>query len=126
MGYKYFLFSFSGVIDKDDYNSVLLWYQQSLPSNPSTCLRFMKIKNLIFDIFSINGKFDYLGMLLAFCKDDVSIMGLIKAISLVMDQNIMYDQYDESLYKNRSIDLSVETLYKTLLICLKNYLVIYD
>lgn len=125
--FKYKLISsFSGTLNKVDYDSVLLWYEQSLPPNPSICFRFMKIKNLIFRIFSIDGKFDYLVMLLAFCKDTISIIGLIKAISLLMDQNIMLDQYDNNVYKNNSINLPMETLYKTLLVCLKNYLVNYD
>lgn len=121
-----YFFAFSGILNKVDYDSVLLWYQKSLPPNPSICFRFIKIKNLIFNIFSIDGKFDYLTMLFAFCKDSISIMGLIKAISLLMDQNIMLDQYDNNVYEKHSINLSMETLYKTLLICLKNYLVIYD
>lgn len=53
-------------------------------------------------------------------------MGLLKAISLVTDQNIMLDQYDNNLYEKHSINLPMETLYKTLLVCLKNYLVSYD
>jgi hypothetical protein len=75
-------------------------------------------------MFSIGGKLDYKIMLLTLCKDDSSAMGLIKAISLVMDQNIMFNQDDVShINKQHDIELLIETLYKTLMICLKNYLV---
>lgn len=114
----------SGFIDKDDFDSISLWYQKTLPS-PSINLRYIKIKDLLFNIFSIDGKLDYIAMLLAFCKDECPVKGLIKAISLVMNQKIMLDQSHSCNYINEehSIQLSLETLYKTLIICLKNYMV---
>lgn len=62
-------------------------------------------------------------MLLALCKDNHSIMGLIKAISLITNQKIMNDESNKWNEKH-SIDLSIETVYKILMICLKNYKVI--
>jgi len=106
----------------------LLWYQKTLPSNPSIYLRFLKIKDLLFTIFSIDGELDYVTMLLAFCKDDCSITGLIKAVSLRMDHNIMFDQNNSSSCSNENdlINFPIETLYTTLIICLKNYMVIFE
>lgn len=65
-------------------------------------------------------------MLLVLCKDSHSIMGLIKAISLITNQNIINDEFDNSNSENErhSINLPIETLYKILMICLKNYKVI--
>lgn len=121
----YYIYLFPGTINKDEYDSVLLWYQKILPLNPSVCLRYIKIKELLFTLFSIDGKLDYVIMLLALCKDDSSAIGLIKAISLVLDRNIMVDQDDDVSHINEQhdIELLIETLYKTLMICLKNYLV---
>lgn len=62
-------------------------------------------------------------MLLALCKDNNSIMGLIKAISLIINQKIMSDESNK-WNERHSIDLSIETVYKILMICLKNYKVI--
>lgn len=125
--YVYTLFTFLGTIDKDDFDSVLLWYQKILPTNPSVCFRYMKIKDLLFRIFSIDGRLDYLTMLLALCKDDCSILGLIKAISLIMNQQNMFDISDNINidYENHFIKFSMNTLYKTLIMCLKNYMVMY-
>lgn len=85
----------------------------------------MKIKDLLFTMFSIDGKLDYIVMLLALCKDYSSIMGLIKAISLVMDRNITVDCEDDVSHINEKHDTEfvMETLFKTLMICLNNYLV---
>ncbi|XP_025198187.1 uncharacterized protein LOC112596641 [Melanaphis sacchari] len=112
-----------GTIDKDEFDSVLLWYQKTLPPNPSIHFRFIKIKELLFKIFSVDGKLDYIAMLLVLCKDNNSIMGLIKAINLITNQNIMNDEFDNSNLMNErhSINLPIETLYKILMICLKNY-----
>lgn len=76
-------------------------------------------------MFSIDGKLDYLMMLLAMCKDDSPIMGLMKAISLIIDYNIMTDQHDGSNNENEkhSNSVSMESLYETLVACLKNYMV---
>lgn len=121
------IYPFPGTIDKDEYDSVLLWYQKTLPSNPSVCLRYMKIKDLLFTMFSIGGKLDYIIMLLALCKDNSPVMGLLKAISLVLDRNIMVDidLKDDISHGNEKhdIELLIETIYKTSFICLKNYLV---
>lgn len=71
-------------------------------------------------------------MLLAMCKDDSSIIGLLKAISLIIDNNIMTNQHYGSNDENEkhSILVSMESLYETLVACLKNYMVtltiIYD
>lgn len=123
-------FIFIGTISKDDYDSVLLWYEYILPINPSVCFRYMKIKDLLFTIFSIGNKLDYLVMLLAFCKDNCSVLGLIKAINLMTNQQIMLNEYNNSNYDddnhNHSIKFSMETLYKILMICLKNYMVMYN
>lgn len=102
---------------------MLLWYQKTLPPNPSIYFRFIKIKELLFKTFSIDGKLDYIAMLLALCKDNRSIMGLIKAISLITNQTIMNDESNK-WNERHSIDLSIETVYKILMICLKNYKVI--
>jgi hypothetical protein len=104
----------------------LLWYQKTLPPNPSIYFRFIKIKELLFEIFSIGGKIDYIAMLLVLCKDSHSIMGLIKAISLITNQNIINDEFDNSNREDErhSINLPIETVYKILMICLKNYKVI--
>lgn len=85
----------------------------------------MKTKDLLFSIFSIDGDLDYIVMLLAMCKDDQPIMGLIKAISLIVDHNIMIDQYNgfNNLNENQSASVSTESLYEALVACLKNYMV---
>lgn len=124
-----FLLIFLGTIDKNDFDFVLLWYQKILPRNPSICFRYMKIKDLLFRIYSIEGRLDYLTMLLALCKDDCSILGLIKAISLIMNQeneifNINNNFDNDS--ENHFIKFSMETLYKTLIMCFKNYMVMYN
>jgi len=77
-------------------------------------------------MFSIDGKLDYVTMLLVLCKDNHSITGLIKAISLIINQNIMINELDDFNHVNeiRSIKLPTETIYKTLMICLKNYKVV--
>lgn len=115
----------SGFIDKDDFDSVLLWYQKTLPPNPSIHLRYIQIKDLLFNTFSIDQKLDYITMLLALCKDECPVKGLIKAISLVMNQKITLYQPDSCniINEEHSIQLSLDTLYKTLIICLKNYMV---
>lgn len=97
-----------------------------LPPNPSIYYRFIKIKELLFKTFSIDGKLDYVAMLLALCKEDHSIMGLIKAISLITNHNIMVDQLDNFNHVNKrnSIQLPMETLKEILFISLKNYMVI--
>ncbi|XP_022183115.1 uncharacterized protein LOC111042724 [Myzus persicae] len=112
-----------GTIDKDEFDSVLLWYQKILPPNPSIYFRFIKIKELLFKTFSINGKLDYVTMLLVLCKDNHSFVGLMKAISLVTDQNIMVDELDSSnsMNERHSVNLPTDTIYKILMICLKNY-----
>ncbi|VVC27324.1 Hypothetical protein CINCED_3A004966 [Cinara cedri] len=117
-----------GTIDRDGFDSVLLWYEKKLPSSPSIYLRDLKIKDLLFMIFSTDdGKFDYIAMLLALCKDNNSTTGLIKAISLLTDQNILDRQDisaadDDHLNKNHCLKLPMETVYNTLIICLKNYM----
>lgn len=65
-------------------------------------------------------------MLLVLCKDTHSFMGLIKAISLITDQNIIVDEFDNSnsMGERHSINLPIDTIYKILMICLKNYKVI--
>lgn len=121
-------------MDRDAFDSVLLWYQKTLPPSPSDCLRDLKIKDLLFTIFSIGGgQFDYITMLLALCKDDRPTMGLIKAISLLTGRNILPNQrcdsnsgYSGSHYpdeKNCQQLLPMETVYNTLIVCLKNYMV---
>ncbi|XP_015363135.1 PREDICTED: uncharacterized protein LOC107161292 [Diuraphis noxia] len=112
-----------GTIDKDEFDSVLLWYQKMLPPNPSIYFRFIKIKELLFKTFSNDGKLDYIAMLLVLCKDNHSIMGLIKAISLITNQNIMVDEFDNSnsINERYSINLPIDTIYKIVMICLKNY-----
>jgi len=104
----------------------LLWYQKILPPNPSIYFRFIKIKELLFKTFSNDGKLDYVAMLLVLCKDNHSIMGLIKAISLITNQNIMVDEFDNPNCTNErcSINLPIDTIYKIVMICLKNYKVI--
>lgn len=87
----------------------------------------MNVKDLLFKVYSVDGKLDYISMLFGLCKDDYSITGLMKAISLVYDQNITVEKPDESRCMNdeqRSIRLPMEKLYKTLIVCLKNYMVI--
>lgn len=98
-----------------------------LPPNPSIYFRFIKIKELLFKTFSNGGKLDYVAMLLVLCKDNHSIMGLIKAISLIMNQNIMVDEVDNSnsiINERYSINLPIDTIFKIVMICLKNYKVI--
>lgn len=88
----------------------------------------MNIKDLLYKMFSTDGKLDYISMLFGLCKDDCSIMGLMKAISLVTDQHIMLEQPEDSHNVNeerRSIRLPMETLYKTIVVCLRNYMVIF-
>jgi len=94
-----------------------------LPPNPSICFRFIKIKALLFKTFSIDGKLDYVAMLLVLCKDNHSIMGLVKAISVITNQNIMVDEFDNSdcMNERHTINLPIDTIYKILMICLKNY-----
>jgi len=118
----------AGSIDKADFDSVSLWFQKLLPLNPSVHLRYLKIKHLLFEIFSIDNKLDYVRMLLAFCKDDCSIVGFMKAICLVMDKNIMLDGQNDPdrVNEKHTVQLPMETLYKTLISCLKNYMVISD
>jgi len=97
-----------------------------LPPNPAIYFRFIKIKELLFKTFSNDGKLDYVAMLLVLCKDNHSIMGLIKAISIITNQNIMVDEFDNSnsINERYSINLSIDTIYKIVMICLKNYKVI--
>lgn len=118
----------TGCIGKADFDSVSLWFQKSLPLNPSVHLRYLKIKHLLFKIFSTGDKLDYVRMLLALCKDDCSIVGFMKAICLVMDKNIMLDGQNDSncVNEKHTVKLPMETLYKTLISCLKNYMVISD
>lgn len=78
----------------------------------------------MFETFSAGGKLNYVEMLLALCKDENSIMGLTKAISLVLNRNVMLENECININENDAIKLSIEILYKTLNICLKNYMVI--
>lgn len=121
--------SFSGTINKDNFDSVFLWYQTTLMSSPSVHLRYLKAKDLLFTIFSVDGKLYYMTMLLALCRDDTPLMGLMKAISIVVNRNVTNDQHhnndvDDRTNDKHSYQLSRKLLYEVLTICLKNYMVL--
>jgi len=131
--------SFSGTVNEADFDSVLLWYQTTLMSSPSVHLRHLKAKELLFAVFSVDGVYvHYVTMLLALCRDDVPVMGLIKAISVVTGRNVMNDRHDDDDHDHDHDDhdhrtngkhtdkLSIKLIYEVLTVCLKNYTVIYD
>lgn len=89
----------------------------------------MKTKDLLFAIFSVDGKLDYLSMLLAMCRDDRPTAGLLKAISLITDRDTTTEEYDggradDVTDATRYVPSPAETLYEALVVCLKNYMVI--
>lgn len=111
---------FPGTVDRADFESVALWFQKDLPPSPSHSFRLANVKRLLFAIFSVGDRLDYVGMLLALCKDDSSVEGLIKAARLVADLNVGPDGLPD---ERGPVRLPVEILYNAAIACLKNYTV---
>ncbi|XP_050527816.1 uncharacterized protein LOC126897912, partial [Daktulosphaira vitifoliae] len=108
-----------GMIKKDDVDSIPLWFENILPITPSVFLRYLKIKKLLLVAFTIENKIDYKAMLLALCKDDCSISGLTKALSVLMNKNLL--SYNDSQCSENNDKLPMETLMNILILCLGNY-----
>lgn len=100
---------------------MLLWYQTALMASPSVQLRYLKAKELLFTIFSVDGSLRYVTMLLALCRDASSpATGLAKAVSVLTDRDVADDG---ARTNGPAVRLSAKLLYNVLAICLKNYMV---
>lgn len=111
------------VVSMEVYDSIKLWFEHDLPSNPEEGLRFAMIKELLSEMFQVNETMvNYTALLLYFCKDYDPKIGLKKALCLSIGKNVITSEkeLDETLKEEAEIKASVMNLLENIIYSIVN------